>query len=447
MIIRLNNMIKLKHIIAIVSIFTFLVIFSYSQSQEPNAISKPGFVSNIQISKDDKYVYNKTTRVNVTKILDGEKGYPEFIYKIDIPKVDDFEFILALDSSGSFGDGDIVSQANAVRGAVPDFIKKIPERYGDKNFNITIISWDKDIDFIYPTNGSKDPFSSNDAKKAELANVTNAYRDLYTYKVFDKSNDKYYYTREEEITDLSQPINFSLDIFKRIKVNEFNRTSRFIILVTGRSEYLPYNPGMLTKAKELNCSIYVIGMDLLKSETNMSRQLKRLTDYDKNKYQALSIAADAGQLERDLSEALQNALDNAINEPAVTNLTIVESLYGYVYPNLKRISIVERVKNKSSEIHPGYRFYDTPVQNGKIRKIKIELLDGLHPESETTISFGADIRLNRFPLSFSTESINFFSEMAKIGGSPDQHISYTWLKRLPTFNKLPDIPVDLNINS
>lgn len=426
-----------------------MVIFSYSQSHDSNETIMPHFVSNIQISKEDNYVYNKATRVNVTKIVDGEKGYLEFTYKIDIPKVDDFEFILALDSSGSFADGDIMSQANAVRGAVPDFIKKIPERHGDKNFNVTILSWDNDIDFIYPTNESKYPFSSNKTEKAKLVNVTNAYHDLSAYKVFDKNNDKYYYTREEEITDLSQPLNSSLDIFERIDVNKFNRTSRFIILVTGRGEYLPYNPGVLTKAKKLNCSIYVIGMDLLKNETNMSRQLKRLTDYDESKYQALSNAADAGKLERDLSEALQNALDNAVNEPAVTNLTLVESLYGYVYPNLKRISIVERIKNKSVEIHPGYRFYNIAGKSGKTKKIKIELLDGLHPESETTISFGADIQLKRFPLSFSTGSINFFGEMAKIDeiDIPDQHINYTWLKRLPTFNELPDIPVDLSIKS
>jgi hypothetical protein len=443
---KLHNMSFLKKAI-LFSAFILFIVFNFSQSQENKDILNSTLGSNIQLSNNEKYVYNNITNVNITKIVDGRKGHIEYTYKINVSKVDDFEFILALDSSGSFGDGGDISQANAVRGAIPEFIRKIPERHSDKNFNLSIISWDDGIDFAYPAKRSLDPFRNNETNGVELINVSRVQEDLNKYEPFSKSNNRLYYAREEEITDLSIPIRSSLDIFNRIKVNEYNRTSRFIILVTGRGEYVPFDQKLINRAKELNCSIYVIGMDLLDSSTNMSRQLRQLADNDPKKFQPLPYAAEAASLERDLLEALQIALDNAVKEPAAMNCTIVESLYEYANPNENYISVIERPRNGGEAIYPRYRFYENLENGNRTRKVMIELLDGLLPESETTITLSVDLQLKKFPLSFSAESMNFFKDMAKINGKPDQHVNYTWLKRLSINDELPDIPVDIDIIS
>jgi hypothetical protein len=428
---------------------TLFFIYSYGFSQEPQSLNENGgpLSSNVQISSNEKFIYNNVTHVNTTKKTDGKNGYPEFKYKIDVPPVDDFEFILALDSSGSFADGGDNSQANAVRDAVPEFLREIPTRYVGKNFRVILMSWDQDIDFLYPSNEQGNPFANVYTNSVRLINVANATKDLDKYQIFSKNYQKYYYTKEEEISDINLPIKSSNEIFERIKLNNNNRTSRFLILLTGRGEYWPCDSDTINKSKDLNCSIYVIGMDLLNTSLNMSYNLDKLTDYDSKKFQRLPYASDYDQLKRDLLDALKMALDNAINEPAATNVTVSESFYEYIHPNSEQIRVVERIKNSSDVIYPRYKYSDILDDNKKIRKFTIQLIDGILPNSETTIDFNANLNLKKFPLFYSSESIKFYNYMAETESKPDSRINYLWLKRLNTTNNLPDTPVDIDISS
>jgi hypothetical protein len=434
----------LKRIATALFILLALLIINSGQSQVIEGTE--GQASNTQLSYNEKNVFNKTTHVDILKVVDGRAGHPEFEYTINIPKVDDFEFILALDSSGSFLDG---GQANAVKGAVPKFIKSILELHRDKNFNLSIMSWDEDIDFVYPAKGLRNPFKNNKTELVKFSNVTQVDKDLDRYQVFSADNSEYYYTKEEEFTDLNQPLKASLDIFNRIPVNEFNRTSRFIILVTGRGEFWPAVSDLINRTQEKKFSIYVIGLDLFGYDNNLTRNLKKLSDNDPRKYQVLQNSATPDNLEKDLLDALGVALDNAIKEPVVKDLTIVEPFYEYVFPNEDKISIIERVKDSlgPKEIYPNYRFYNTSENDNMTKKVVIELLDELMPNSETTIRYSANLNMKSFPLVFSKASIEFFNKMASIEGQQNSHISYTWLKKLPVNDSLPDLPIDIEISS
>jgi len=179
----------------------------------------------------------------------------------------------------------------------------------------------------------------------------------------------------------------------------------------------------------------------------MSNNLNLLTDYDSKKFQRLPYAADYEQLKRDLLEALKMALDNAVNEPAATNVTITESFYEYIHPNSGQIKIVEKIKNSSDIIYPRHQYFNLLDEDNKTRRFSIQLLDGLLPNSETIITFNANLKLRKFPMFFSSESIKFYDDMSKTKSKPDSHISYLWLKKLSTINTLPDTPVDIDISS
>ncbi len=69
----------------------------------------------------------------------------------------DIIFILALDSSASLKFSKESEQAWAIIEAVPNFIEKTISKYPNKNFNISIVSWDNDTDFAYKDFNNKYP--------------------------------------------------------------------------------------------------------------------------------------------------------------------------------------------------------------------------------------------------------------------------------------------------
>jgi len=88
------------------------------------------------------------TDVNVTRTVIGDGNKLKFKYDVGVPSVDDFYFVLALDSSGSLGCAGDQDQAKAVITAVPQFINYTIDEYPNKTFNMSIVGWDNNIDFI-----------------------------------------------------------------------------------------------------------------------------------------------------------------------------------------------------------------------------------------------------------------------------------------------------------
>lgn len=206
-------------------------------------------------------VLQKGTDVTITKSVEGAKAAPITIkYKITTPKVDEFDFVLALDSSGSFGvGGDLFStQKKAVLEAIPKFIKAIRNNseYSANDFKISIIGWNDKIDFAYGDLNNKIPANAN------LVAVENITSDI------DKLMDQYE-CDEEAFTNISIPIKASLDILdeKNNPINTNKRTSRFIILVTGRSEFAKAQQRFINEVRKKNYPVYIIGLDIAREGT------------------------------------------------------------------------------------------------------------------------------------------------------------------------------------
>lgn len=73
----------------------------------------------------------------------------------------------------------------------------------------------------------------------------------------EESGKEYFYkSSPREHTNISKAIEASIDIFKNNEPNYANRTSRFIILVVGESEYDPCNKDLIQKAEKEGYSIY-----------------------------------------------------------------------------------------------------------------------------------------------------------------------------------------------
>ena len=229
-----------NNFLVFVIMFVILLINNCS-CQEPIGPTNSGVVPNNMILGDTNSSKEPNTNVIVNKTLDGINGYPNLIYKIKTPKVDYFDFVLALDSSGSFSYGQEKSEAHAVVGAVPLFIKDITNKknYKNKSINLSIISFDDNIDFAYAVLNKTDPFKNKEIKLAKPINVTEVNRDLeYHDDVFGENTDNFdYYANETEFTNLSVPIAASIDILDGVKQDRLHRISKFMILMR-----IPKNP-------------------------------------------------------------------------------------------------------------------------------------------------------------------------------------------------------------
>lgn len=326
---------------------------------------------------------------NTITPIEGKDKEVQMIYKIKTPRIIHYDFVLALDSSGSFSEKS--TQKKAVLRDIPRFLSKIQTYYPDAYFNISIISWDDNIDFAFDKQkgyvklNKKMPLAY---KFAPLENITKNFNEFETL----------YKTRQTEITDYSVPIKASLEIFKTPEnaPRDPLHTMRFIVLVTGNGEYTPCNSDLLNETHHEDIGIYTVGLDVGK-ETELNEYLKHISQ---NEIHPTSSASswisdysnvDTTDFETELNKTLESALkkhfDSIMNTSVAKNIEISDRLYGYYVPNIGSFR-VDSIKGKSiarsltaeSEIH----YYPPSEDNTSQVKIKVsELL----PNSTTTVAF------------------------------------------------------------
>jgi hypothetical protein len=337
--------------------------------------------------------------------------------------VDDFDFVLALDSSGSFGVGGdpFSTQKKAVLEAVPEFIKEIRNNseYSANSFKISVVGWNDQIDFAYGDFNNRNP---RNAKLVPVENVTSDIGEL----------EEHYICDEESFTNISIPISAALNILdEKINPPDPNkRTSRFVILVTGRSEFSKAQENLIKKAREKNYPIYIIGLDIVKG-SKLHDHLMELGDNKQKRVSFISfIPSQSKVLAGQLRAALEAHLFNATREPIARNVTIDETVYPYIMPDLKSIRIKGNTLGANSSI---------VTNTDKTKTIHIELADGLMPRTETEITLEADLQVN-LPVTFSEAT----TPISKQNYQP--HSSQMKMKYLNENNfKMRDLPMN-NIN-
>lgn len=435
-----------KRFLVILSVFLciFTIIGLCQQSDEITMLKETlgylsaggTFATNATGTKE--FSLSESTGVKIIKTIGGNDGQPIITYEIITPPVDDFEYVIALDSSGSLGKGGNADQGDAVIYAIPRFINNIldnqikDKKYQNKNFNISLISWDDNIDFAYSNFGNKDP------KEAKLVPIKTAKNDIERYGTFDKILDlgdenenlgKFlgkYYVGEKEGTNLSLAIEASLEILNKTNnpININKRTHRFVILVTGATEFTKCSPALIRVARESNIPIYVIGLNINENSLLMAN-LEDISDFKNNTQRIKNIKAIGDQLKEYLLNALEDSLDRAILDPVAENVKIVDSFYNYIDPN--NVGIIKIVDAPDSYNSPNsYKLNgNKSINKDKTKTIIFELPYKLLPNSITKIELNAAFDLRGLPVSITKNRRTLLFDPIS-NDTNTSHMDYLW---------------------
>jgi hypothetical protein len=372
------------------------------------------------------FVKFNETEVEISNeiILDPIAKQAELVYNIKTPKVIHYNFVLALDSSGSIDDDRF--QYESIINDVPKFFEKIPKWYPEAIFNSTIISWDNDVDFVYDRNKKYSEINSNNPPIANLAPIENIIND--SKKLYIKCNDT-------EGTDFSVPIETSLGILNAQQNNlkDTYHTKKFVILVTGQSEFAFCRPELLEDANKSKIDIYIIGMRALDNNTEMSNYLSRIAVQKKDGYQPINpgynyLKAITGKdqelttaLNRSLEAALLKDLELITNSSVADGIEIEDQLYCYYEPYKNTFSITGKGYENSNPNN-----IDITSLNDGTKKIKIRIPE-LKPNSITRVAFKARNTFDPMSIPITMSEKNDSMIICKpIKGKPSWNFHYTW---------------------
>jgi hypothetical protein len=411
----------------IVSIFILLSIINNAFGQEINGLETYSSGTSIIKSKGE-LIKEPLTNVSIIKMNDGST----LDYFIKTPIVDSFEFVLALDSSGSLGKGnnEDETQKKAIEKAVPMFLQYIKQNYSSSKFKISIVSWDDNVDFAIGGYNNSNPidekYNSENivAKMIPLDDVINI-----TDNIFNNA----FITSEYEQTDLSTAIKTSLKVINNTPYSKYDRVLRFVILVTGNGEFNRCNEDLINMANKNRYGIYSIGIDTAKSSM-IRKELKNISGDDKKIEYIGPIYQEVNRSLSDLLyEALRVQLEKAMNESIATNVKITESFYPYyrpksVYADGKSIGFYLRNNTDNTTT------------------ITFELPDGLRANSESEIRIDSEIVFENLPISVTNNRTPVILCSPK-SSTEISKIEYYWL-HLPNkiTEKLSENQMDIKFN-
>lgn len=376
----------------------------------------------MEITGNPKKVVQPATNLTVVKVVDPSNGHLQYRYDIITPVVDDFHFVLALDSSSSLKSSLNSNEAIAVINAVPRFIEDAIRDHNDKNFNISIVSWDDNIDFAYS------PFSNINSRKTRLVDLKNASLDLKKYNIFGGINDTgYKYSCfDEDRTDLSTAVGAAINILDTNPPIKYHRTSNFTIVVVGDGEYTKCDEALIKEAQNKGYAVYAVLLDYSKT-SDMFSHLQNITG-DKNR--VFTCVADENTLEKNLELQLKNALEKALSEPIAEDVVLYDHFNDYIPPG----------KDASVEVvgFPGTRIAISPVVFNDTMMIKLP--NGLNAKNVTRITVDARIDLRNL----ATSSGNPMPSWSEMRNNSKSTLSYRWLReRYPFEIELPESSINI----
>jgi hypothetical protein len=329
----------------------------------------------------------KNTGMIITKEIQGDFLNPKLVYHIKTPVVDYFDFVLAVDSSGSTGMGDGV-EGYAIAKAVPKFIKGIMENETETsnvNFNLSVISWNDKIDF------ASLEFTNRVPSRAKFFSINKSTRNVDS---FTSAFENYYDNSDETSgTNISVAIKASKDALDADKKpnEKYYKTKKFIILVAGNGEFKPCDPKLMNATSD-QYEIFTIGLDISRSSA-LFDHLKELTKNKDGNWRFIGAGANAvnDELVGILQNALQDALNNATKSAVAYNVSIVESLYCYYSPDPASFMVNGIPINQGS--------VQTKRNPDGTTTIEFDVPgDLLKPNSEIVASFSANFNPGQLPI-------------------------------------------------
>lgn len=435
----------LAKILIFISVFIGIIFIQPSLGQSPSVGQMV-----MELNSTPKTNHHPGTDVYVTKSMSTKGSGMVFEYDIKTPPVNNFDFVLALDSSGSLGASNLAEQLEAVNIAIPGFINQTLVKYRNlKNFNLSIVSWNDKVDFAYTRSDLAPPevsgFNNTDPSRAIPGPIEMVFRDMNKGNLvvfhWPKVDNSIFKSLPTAHTDLSVALKASMDILNNSARYDtiYRRPVKFIILVTGESEYSLCDPSLISAAKSRGYSIYAIEMNpqpkSLETPDSMFNHLTNIT-MDINKViptpPVLGAISPSADLPSQLENALSQALQLAITEPVATNVVIRDSFYDYIVPT-------DDASIKIVKLADSYRRFIGQHSNGTLT---LQLPYGLPENNTTQVITYCSFVLRDLPISASNGSAPV---VLASRGKDTSVIHYTWLK---TFDREADLPaISMNLTS
>lgn len=372
-------------------------------------------------------IYNNVT-INKSMIESGEKL--KLNYEIRTPQVDNFDFVIAIDSSASLNYGEDPTMKNAIVKAVPEFVEKAINLFPDSHINISILSWDDDVDFAYS------PFNNKDPKRARLLPIHEVENDLRINPVFSsESNENILYkTQENERTNLSLAIEASNIILDNNPSEKYYRTNKFIILIVGEGEYTECSEELIRETYEKGYSVYTIGLGVNK-DSNLFHQLGRISG---NNYRRTHfLIPNSQELEENLLSTLTDALISAVSEPVAEDVVITDLVDNYLIPERQASIAIIGLPESYTTANVTQRQYDGSTM------LSLELPYSLAPNTITEVTVYLYFSLSELQklIINQPESKRMDQISEKL---PQPSITYTWFKSERFSTTLPRNQIDLD---
>ncbi|MGD0951443.1 MAG: VWA domain-containing protein [Methanotrichaceae archaeon] len=302
------------------------------------------------------------TKVVVSKIIQGKIGESklETIIKIKTPKLVSLDFVLALDSSGSMGEGGDPELGKIIKEVIPDVLRSINTE--NKKINVSTILWNKGIDNIP------------------------RFLDIYNSSL-DFNNLPFNPTEDKE-SNLDVGVNKSVKFLNDNKPNNLVKTRRFIIFVTSRSEFENYTNDSLRIAKKSSYVIYPVGLNLYEN-SELTNSLKYMAKYTGGRF--IWTPGTQTWTKDEIKNILVEQINYAINDIILNNTIISDSVYPYL--NIDNKSLKVKVDGTIVNNAIDFERYKINPDDGT-KNIIVKISKGLKPDSTMEISFDTEINLD-----------------------------------------------------
>jgi hypothetical protein len=419
------------------------------QSGNDGNIHKNALINNLinfQLVASEIARKDINTNMTVTKSIKSGAFGPRISIELAAPSVKSLKtsVVIALDSSGSLGKGGRTEYGDNIRESMPIILESIEAKMPFSN--VSVVSWDDDIDFAYGNLNNSDPL------KALLMPITIARKEISDNEIFIRNSTldqfpfnyiysrgyptKYYYCNETESTNLSKGLDSSAVILKKSIQGRFDATRKLIILVAGRSEFIPCNKNIIAATKEDHFNVHTVGVGVIE-ESEMQKELIRIAG-TKEKYHYSPGSSFFNHAA--VSSAVDGALEQFYKENISNNLKLVETLYPYLRLDEKSL----QATNNGEKLDKNDTKFTLNNNSDGTTTFEIEFRNNLtmKPEDKIIVSFDTYLDLS-LPVDYTERRT---PKQYLIGQNTSKsYVSYTWLDNNEIYNiDLPQSHILIN---
>jgi Mg-chelatase subunit ChlD len=382
----------------------------------------------ILTGRGDSITINETnTNVTISKSVIGGSSGPKIVFRIKAPepRYIDKDILFAIDSSGSMK---LENYEEEMKKAMIKVAEYLNNRNLGENINISILSWDNNIDFVYGSKFNKNIIDNN-ISNAKFVSVKNL-----SINELDQIMTKNFTCEETELTDFNIGLENSLNILDNDANKNNPHNMRMLIFIAGRSEFNPWTQKSL---HDKNISRFAFGIGV-EDGSRMDASLYNVSTLKDLGYRKttrpliqstfktyIMDLLGANKANPDLGDEIIKLLNIAINKDIVGDLVIEDSINPFLQIDKDSIQVNGKDENLINYIIN---------QN----RITLNVPGNLTPGSSTEISY--DLKMNlTLPISggsIGNKPVDLFLSEDQIKSS----VKYKWQ------NDLKDYEIDIPTN-